>query len=52
MGTREELVDLLALLERTGIRPVLEDVRPLADARASFERLAAGETFGKLALTM
>ena len=52
MGTREELVDLLDLVERTSLRPVIEDVRPLADARASFERLAAGETFGKLVLTV
>jgi len=52
MGTRDELVDLLALLDRTSIRPVIEDVRPLADARASFERLLAGDAFGKLVLTM
>lgn len=52
MGTREELVDLLALVERTSLRPVIEDVRPLADARASFERLAGGDTFGKLVLTV
>ena len=52
MGTRDELVDMLALLERTGARPVIEDVRPLADARASFERLAGGDVFGKLVLTV
>ena len=52
MGTREELVDLLALVERTSLRPVIEDVRPLADARTSFERLAGGDAFGKLVLTM
>ncbi len=52
MGTRQELTDLLALLDRTSVRPVIEDVRPLADARRSFERLASGETFGKLVLTV
>ena len=52
MGTRDELVDLLALVERTSLRPVIEDVRPLADARTSFERLAGGDAFGKLVLTM
>jgi NADPH:quinone reductase-like Zn-dependent oxidoreductase len=52
MGTREELVGLLELLERTGVRPVIDDVRPLADARASFERLEAGDAFGKLVLTV
>jgi len=52
MGTRTELVDLLALVERTGLRPAVEDVRPLAEARSSFERLATGDAFGKLVLTM
>ena len=51
MGTREELVELLALVERTSLRPVIEDVRPLAEAGAAFERLAGGDTFGKLVLT-
>jgi NADPH:quinone reductase-like Zn-dependent oxidoreductase len=51
MGTRDELVDLLALVARTGLRPVIGDSRPLADARASFEQLVAGDTFGKLVLT-
>jgi len=52
MGTREELRDLLALCASSGLRPVIDDVRPLADARASFERLASGEVFGKLVLTV
>lgn len=51
MGTRNELEALLALTEQTGLRPVIDDVRPLADARASFERLAEGTAFGKLVLT-
>jgi NADPH:quinone reductase-like Zn-dependent oxidoreductase len=51
MGTRDELTALLDLIERTGLRPVVDDVRPLADARASFERLAGGDAFGKLVLT-
>jgi len=52
MGTRDELADLVAFLDRTGVRPVIDDVRPLFDARASFERLARGEMFGKLVLTV
>jgi NADPH:quinone reductase-like Zn-dependent oxidoreductase len=51
MGTRSELVELLELVERSGIRPVVDEVRPLADARRSFERLAQGDVFGKLVLT-
>jgi NADPH:quinone reductase-like Zn-dependent oxidoreductase len=52
MGTRDELRDLLQLCATTGLRPVVDDVRPLADARASFERLASGDVFGKLVLTV
>jgi NADPH:quinone reductase-like Zn-dependent oxidoreductase len=52
MGNREELRDLLQLCVATGVRPVVDDVRPLADARASFERLASGDVFGKLVLTV
>jgi NADPH:quinone reductase-like Zn-dependent oxidoreductase len=51
MGTREELGDLLRFCTATGLRPLIDDVRPLADARASFERLAEGNVFGKLVLT-
>ncbi|QYG94933.1 zinc-binding dehydrogenase [Iamia sp. SCSIO 61187] len=52
MGTRDELVALLDLVRGAGIRPTVDDVRPLADARVSFERLAEGTGFGKLVLTV
>ncbi|OHV37562.1 MULTISPECIES: zinc-binding dehydrogenase [Pseudofrankia] len=52
MGTRDELAALVDFLDRTGVRPLIDDVRPLADARASFERIAQGEVFGKLVLTV
>ncbi|WP_261554100.1 zinc-binding dehydrogenase [Frankia tisae] len=51
MGSRKELVELLAFLERTGIRPPVHEVRPLSAARAAFEQLADGDVFGKLVLT-
>lgn len=51
MGTRDELDELLSLVERHGIRPVVDEIRPLDDGRAAFERLAAGDVFGKLVLT-
>ncbi|HWL37315.1 MAG TPA: zinc-binding dehydrogenase [Frankiaceae bacterium] len=51
MGTRAELVRLLRFLDATGVRPFVDSVRPLAEARAAFERLDAGESFGKLVLT-
>ncbi|MGH3743964.1 MAG: zinc-binding dehydrogenase [Mycobacteriales bacterium] len=52
MGTRDELAAMLALLERTGTRPLIDTVRPLSEARAAFEQMAAGDTFGKLVLTV
>lgn len=52
MGTRDELVELLDLLQRNGISPLLSDVRPMSDARASFELLERGDLFGKLVLTV
>ena len=51
MGSRAELVALLRMLEATGVRPLVDSVRPLAEAREAFERLQAGESFGKLVLT-
>ncbi len=50
MGTRDELVDLLALLERTGVKPVIQQVMPLAEARTALQQLAEGQAFGKLVL--
>jgi NADPH:quinone reductase-like Zn-dependent oxidoreductase len=51
MGTRDELEALVAFLGETGVRPLVDDERPLADARPAFERIAAGDLFGKLILT-
>jgi NADPH:quinone reductase-like Zn-dependent oxidoreductase len=50
MGTRGELEGLLRFCVATGVRPLLDSVRPLADARSAFEALAAGEVMGKLVL--
>jgi NADPH:quinone reductase-like Zn-dependent oxidoreductase len=52
MGTRQELGQLLQLMASSGVRPLIDDVRPLSQARESFERLAEGTVFGKLVLTV
>ena len=52
MGTRAELVDLMRFLAVTGIRPLIDSERPLADARDAFAQMLAGEEYGKLALTV
>ena len=51
MGTKEELAGLLALCATTGVRPVIDTVLPLAEAREGFARMAKGELFGKIVLT-
>jgi NADPH:quinone reductase-like Zn-dependent oxidoreductase len=51
MGTRQELAQLARLCETTGIRPEIDRVLPLADARDGFAALAAGDVFGKIVFT-
>lgn len=51
MGSKDELEDLLGFCAATGVRPVIDSVLPLDRAREGFERLAAGEAFGKIVLT-
>jgi NADPH:quinone reductase-like Zn-dependent oxidoreductase len=51
MGTRDELVRLSRLLDATGVRPLIDDVLPLSEARTAFERMVTGDLFGKLVLT-
>ena len=48
MGTRNELERLAQFLAVTGVRPTIDSVHPLKDARAGFERMASGEVFGKV----
>jgi NADPH:quinone reductase-like Zn-dependent oxidoreductase len=50
MGTRDELVRLVGMLDATGLRPVIDEVLPMGDAPEAFARLEAGEVFGKLVL--
>ena len=51
MGTRAELEALVSLLVDTGVRPTIDHVYDLRDARAAFERLASGDVVGKIVLT-
>lgn len=51
MGSREDLIDLLRLLERTGVRPAIDRVLPLAQAREAFAAMEQGGLHGKLVLT-
>ena len=51
MGTRDELERLVRFLAATGVRPLVDTVRPLEDAVDAFRQLSSGEVFGKLVLT-
>lgn len=52
MGTREQLGRLAVFLEQTGLRPVIDRVLPLAEARDGFAAMHAGEIFGKVVFTV
>lgn len=51
MGTIEEFRDLIDLMTRTGLRPVIDRVLPMEQAAEAFAVLNAGEVRGKLVLT-
>ena len=51
MGTRDELERVARFCDVTGVRPSIDAVLPLSDARDAFARMAGGELFGKLVLT-
>ncbi|MEU6079520.1 zinc-binding dehydrogenase [Streptomyces sp. NPDC047108] len=52
MGTKDELEDLLNFCAATGVRPVVDSVLPLDRAREGFEKMAGGDLFGKIVLTV
>ena len=51
MGTRDELASLVELLDVSGVRPVIDEVLPMDQARDGFAALAAGDVFGKVVFT-
>ena len=50
MGTPVELAELLDLFVSRGVRPVVDSVYGFSEVRSAFERLNAGEVFGKVVL--
>lgn len=52
MGTRDELARLASFCDVTGVRPVIDTMLPLADARTGFERMLSGDHFGKVVFTV
>jgi NADPH:quinone reductase-like Zn-dependent oxidoreductase len=52
MGSRQELLELLKFCALSGIRPVVDRVLPLTDARDGFAAMLDGELFGKVVFTV
>jgi NADPH:quinone reductase-like Zn-dependent oxidoreductase len=50
MGTRGELEGLLRFCHATGVRPLIDQVLPMAEARTAFEAMAGGDLVGKIVL--
>lgn len=52
MATRKEYSSVLDLLARGELRPVVDSVYPLERGREALSRIAGGDVFGKVALTV
>jgi NADPH:quinone reductase-like Zn-dependent oxidoreductase len=52
MGTRGELERLANFVVNQGIAPVIDSTFALPDARQGFEKMAAGDVFGKIIFTL
>ena len=50
IGTRVELAQLLPHVERGRLKPVVDSVFPLAEARKAHEKLESRDFFGKIVL--
>lgn len=51
MGTRSELASLVAMLDATGARPLVDRTLPMEQAADGFAAMAAGDLFGKIVFT-
>ncbi|HEY8300305.1 MAG TPA: zinc-binding dehydrogenase [Jatrophihabitans sp.] len=52
MGTKGELADMIAFLQATGLRPLIDRELPLEKAGDGLAAMAAGELVGKIVLTI
>jgi NADPH:quinone reductase-like Zn-dependent oxidoreductase len=51
MGSPRDFFSMMRMVDDGDWRPVIDSVRPLAEAEAAHDRMKAGEHFGKLVLT-
>ncbi|GAA5167420.1 zinc-binding dehydrogenase [Ornithinimicrobium tianjinense] len=52
MGTHEELSKLCSFVARTGLRPQVDSVFALSDAREALEKMERGDVVGKIGITV
>jgi len=52
MGTRAELLEVASLIGQVKLKPVVDRVLPLQEARAAQELLLSRKVFGKVVLTV
>ncbi|NUS74046.1 MAG: zinc-binding dehydrogenase [Corynebacteriales bacterium] len=50
MGTRTELCELVNMLVRTGVRPLIDSIYAFEDVSEALTRLESGKSFGKVVL--
>lgn len=50
VGSRQQQLDMIAGIDATGIKPVLDKSFPLADLAAAFRHQASGTHFGKIVI--
>ncbi len=50
MGRKSELLEAMKFVRSGQIKPVVDSVIPLAEARRAHQRLEAGQQFGKIVL--
>jgi NADPH:quinone reductase-like Zn-dependent oxidoreductase len=52
MGNAEEYAEIVRVLGTGALRPIVDGVYPLAEARAAFERMERGEQMGKIVVSV
>jgi NADPH:quinone reductase-like Zn-dependent oxidoreductase len=52
MGTRDELAQLIAMCEATGMRPLIDHELPLSATAEALRHVERGDLFGKIVLTV
>jgi NADPH:quinone reductase-like Zn-dependent oxidoreductase len=50
MGNRREFAEMLSFVRKRGVKPVIDQVFPLADGANAFARMEEGKQFGKIVL--